>query len=56
VHARLQAQRYRHQPIRRGHIPKAQGKTRPMGMSTCEDKVGQEAVREGLEASYEQDV
>ena len=28
LHARLKAQQYRHQPIRRVHIPKGQGKTR----------------------------
>ena len=50
LHARLKAQRYRHQPIRRVHIPKAQGQTRPIGMSAFEDKVVQDAVREGLEA------
>jgi RNA-directed DNA polymerase len=53
--ARLKAGQYRHQPIRRVHIPKAPGRTRPIGISTIEDKLVQSAITEILEAIYEQD-
>jgi group II intron reverse transcriptase/maturase len=55
LHARLKSMRYRHQPIRRVHIDKGGGKTRPIGISCVEDKLVQESLRELLEAVYEQD-
>jgi len=55
LHGRLKAMEYRHQPIRRVHVPKDKGRTRPIGVSTTEDKVVQGALRELLEAVYEQD-
>jgi RNA-directed DNA polymerase len=55
LHERLKSKRYRHQPIRRVHIAKDGGRTRPIGISALEDKVVQGAVRDVLEAIYEQD-
>lgn len=55
LRARMKAGQYRHQPIRRVHIPKDNGAIRPIGVSTVEDKIVQGALREVLEAIYEQD-
>ena len=53
LHRRLKSMRYRHQPIRRVHIPKSPGKTRPIGISCIEDKIVQGAIAEVLETVYE---
>ncbi len=53
LHRRLKAGHYRHRPIKRVFIPKENGKTRPLGISTIEDKVVQGALRHVLEAVYE---
>ena len=53
LHERMRSKRYRHQPIRRVHIPKGRGKTRPIGVSTMEDKVVQGALKRVLEGLYE---
>ena len=53
LHGQMRAMRYRHQPIRRVHIPKDKGRTRPIGISCIADKVVQGALCDVLEAIYE---
>ena len=55
LHARVQRGAYRASPTRRVFIPKPDGRSRPLGVATLEDKIVQRAVVEVLSAIYEQD-
>jgi RNA-directed DNA polymerase len=52
---RLKRGAYQAKPVRRVHIPKPDGRQRPIGVPTLEDKIVQRAVVEVLNAIYEQD-
>jgi RNA-directed DNA polymerase len=52
---RLKEKRYRAPHVRRRYIEKPDGRKRPLGLPTVEDKLVQIAVKRILEAIYEQD-
>ena len=55
LHARLHRGAYRAKPSRRVYIPKADGRQRPLGIASLEDKLVQRAVTEVMNAIYEED-
>ena len=55
LHARVHRGAYRARPSRRAYIPKPDGRQRPLGVASLEDKVLQRAVAEVLNAVYEID-
>ena len=52
---RLKRGAYRAKPVRRTYIAKTDGRLRPLGVPTLEDKIVQRAVVEVLNAIYERD-
>ena len=52
---RLKRQSYKARLVKRKHIPKAPGKTRPLGLPVLEDKLLQTVGSDLLGAIYEQD-
>jgi retron-type reverse transcriptase len=55
LHRAIHSGTYRAAPSRRVYIPKADGRQRPLGIASVEDKIVQQAVVTVLSAIYEQD-
>jgi retron-type reverse transcriptase len=55
LHRAIHTGAYRALPSRRVYIPKADGRQRPLGIASIEDKIAQQAVSTVLSAIYEED-
>ncbi|MEX2578389.1 MAG: reverse transcriptase domain-containing protein [Verrucomicrobiales bacterium] len=55
LHGRIHRGAYRAKPSRRSWLPKPDGRNRPLGVASLEDKIVQQAVATVLRSVYEED-